>query len=154
MSRELLAQEAREIAPILLVAATLVVCLFVGYCIGRAQMARKYSKKNMPEIGRKQLNYLALKLRTTESDRDKLTEENKTLVSRLRGVASLANFRSHFGGGLLQDHWKLTKEQVKDAVPMPKLLGMDVILDESLPENVVILKNLKKKKPINVKRTK
>jgi len=151
MSRELLAQEAREIAPILLVAATLVVCLFVGYCIGRAQMAKKYSKKNMPEIGRKQLNYLALKLRTVESDRDKLAEENKTLVGRLRGVASLANFS---GGPFGGDRWKLTEEQVKDAVPMPKLLEMDVILDESLPENVVILKNLKKKKPINVKRTK
>ena len=89
MSRELLAQEVRELAPIVLIAVVLIFFMFIGYVVARVQMARKYSKKNMPEQAKKHVNYLALKLRVIELERDKLQSENEKMTARLRGIRAL-----------------------------------------------------------------
>lgn len=113
MSRELLAQEVRELAPVVLVGATLVFFMLVGYFMARIQMANKYSKKNMPVQAKKHVNYLALKLRVTEVARDKLELENESLNARLRGIASLV---------LPQNY--VTKELEDDAVGNPTVVKL------------------------------
>jgi len=89
MSRELLAQEVREVAPIVLIGVVLMLFMFFGYIVARIQMARKYSKKNMPEHVKKHVNYLAFKLRVTEVERAKLQIENEPIVASLHGIELL-----------------------------------------------------------------
>jgi len=90
MSRELLAQEVRELAPVVFIGVVLVLFMFFGYIAARIQMAKKYSKKNMPEHVKKHVNYLAFKLRVTEVERSKLQSENEGMAARLRGITALA----------------------------------------------------------------
>ena len=90
MSRELLAQEIRDLAPVVFIGAVLVLFMFFGYVAARIQMAKKYSKKNMPEHIKKHVNYLAFKLRITEVERAKLQTENEGMAARLRGITALA----------------------------------------------------------------
>ena len=80
----------RELAPVVLIGVTLVFFMLVGYVVARIQMARKYSKKNMPEHVKKHVNYLAFKLRVTEVERAKLQTENEEMAARLRGITALA----------------------------------------------------------------
>lgn len=119
ISREVFASELRTVAPTLAVALVLVVCALVSYCVARVQMARKYSKKNMPEQAQKLIRQLALKLRAVEAERDSNKATRAALERRLRSLSLLLNLplsldlaeQERLGG----PYWRLTSEQVKDA---------------------------------------
>lgn len=91
ISRELLVQEIREVAPMLILVASHFILSVAAYCVARICMAKKYCKKNMPEQAQRHVDYLAVKLRETEIERDAERIQRQALERRLRGLFALMN---------------------------------------------------------------
>ena len=126
LSRQVFAQELKHIIPILIISALAFVLCLIAFFIGFFVASKKFSKSNMPALVKSHINYLALKLRDTTVERDRLLEQSNCFKVRLKNIAALVAL--DFGLNEVK-----TVKLGKFKIPIE--------LDPTLPENTIIIKS-------------